>query len=230
MKLTVCELSDNPDQLNRDWDRLIDHVGGHSSDLVLLPEMPFYPWFAVNRQFDPAIWQDAVTAHDHWMQRLGELSVSTVLGTRPVNVGGRRINEAFVWQMEDGYHSAHTKRYLPDEEGFWEDSWYDRGDGDFSPIDVGQARIGFMICTEMWFMQHTREYGQDGIHLLAAPRATPAYSSDKWLAGGRAAAVVSGHSACLPTAPPPNKAGEEPAGLSVRMETCWLRPHPTNRL
>jgi N-carbamoylputrescine amidase len=109
-----------------------------------------------------------------------------------VNAGNKRLNEAFVWHQEYGYCGAHEKRYLPDEEGFWEASWYDRGAGDFSPIDVGQARIGFMICTELWFMQHAREYGQDGMHLLAVPRATPAYSSDKWLAGGRAAAVVSG--------------------------------------
>jgi N-carbamoylputrescine amidase len=34
--------------------------------------------------------------------------------------------------------------------------------------------------------------GQAGMHLLLSPRATPHESVDKWLAGGRAAAVASG--------------------------------------
>ena len=48
------------------------------------------------------------------------------------------------------------------------------------------------ICTELWFMEHARAYGQGGVHLLAVPRATPRETLDKWLAGGRAAAIVSG--------------------------------------
>ena len=52
--------------------------------------------------------------------------------------------------------------------------------------------MGFMICTEIWFLQHAREYGRRGVQLLACPRATLAASVGKWLAGGRVAAVVSG--------------------------------------
>ena len=50
-----------------------------------------------------------------------------------------------------------------------------------------------MICTEMWFMHHAREYGQEGnVHVVLCPRSTPYPTNDKWLAGGQAAAVVSG--------------------------------------
>jgi N-carbamoylputrescine amidase len=41
-------------------------------------------------------------------------------------------------------------------------------------------------------MEHARAYGQAGVHLLVVPRATPRQTLDKWLAGGRAAAVVAG--------------------------------------
>ena len=81
---------------------------------------------------------------------------------------------------------------MPNEEGYWEASWYERGDGDFEPIQAGSALLGFVICTDIWFFQHSRSYGKKGVHLIACPRATPRSTLDKWLVGGRATAVVSG--------------------------------------
>jgi N-carbamoylputrescine amidase len=91
-----------------------------------------------------------------------------------------------------GYKAVHHKYYLPDEEGWWEASWYERGEKDFTIIQSSRARIGFLICTELWFNLHAREYASQGIDLLVCPRATDITSVDKWIAGGRVAAVVSG--------------------------------------
>ncbi|MGD8305002.1 MAG: nitrilase-related carbon-nitrogen hydrolase, partial [Desulfobacterales bacterium] len=55
-----------------------------------------------------------------------------------------------------------------------------------------QAKVGFLICSELWFNQHARDYARQGVHLLVCPRATPKASVEKWIAGGRTAAVVSG--------------------------------------
>ncbi len=192
MRVTVCELNDAPDAFVRDWEQLVAHVKAESSQLVLLPEMPFSSWFATTNQFDPVLWQQAVGAHDVWLGRLVELVPAVVLGSRPVNEAGRRLNQGFVWDQTAGYRAAHLKYYLPNEDGFWEASWYERGDGSFIPISCGAARIGFQICTDLWFMQRSRAYGKAGVHLIANPRATARPTLDKWLVGGRAAAVVAG--------------------------------------
>lgn len=192
MKITVCQLHDEPEDFARDWEHLTAHVKAESSDLVLLPEMPFSPWFAVTPQFDPAVWEAAVAAHDRWLLRLTELAPAIVLGSRPVNRAGRRLNEGFVWDQVNGYRAAHLKYYLPNEDGYWEASWYGRGDGEFIPLACGKVRIGFQICTDLWFMQRARAYARAAVHLIATPRATPQSTVDKWLAGGRTAAVVSG--------------------------------------
>jgi len=192
MKVTVCELGDDAEDFSRDWEQLVTHVRGEGSDLVLLPEMPFYPWFAWRRHFDAVIWEAAVAAHDEWQARLPALAPAVVLGSRPVNREGRRFNEGFVWEPGTGYRAAHLKYYLPDEEGFWEASWYQRGDGRFAPIESGGAQIGFQVCTDLWFFERSRAYGQAGVHLLANPRATEKGTVEKWLTGGRVAAIVSG--------------------------------------
>ncbi len=191
LNVTVCQLHDNRTRFEDDWQKLTQHVKAQGSDVVLLPEMPFTRWFARTKQFDPDTWQEAVQAHERWQPRLAELGPAVVLSTRPLNGRGCRLNEGFVWESS-GERAAHTKYYLPEDPGFWEASWYDRGDGKFDVVEGRGLRIGFLICTEMWFFERARAYGKVGIHLLVTPRATGAESVDKWLAGGRAAAVVSG--------------------------------------
>lgn len=200
MKVTVCQLRNDPDRLAADWQALIAHVRDAASDLVLLPEMPFYPWPFRRSTFDPAVWQEAVAAHDRWQIRLTELAPAAVAGSRPVDDAGGRYNEGFLWENATdppAYRATHRKVHLPDEDGFWEASWYQRGDdhGDddpFRPAALGPARLGFLICTELWFMGRARAYGRAGVHLLLTPRATERRTVNKWLVGGRAAAIIAG--------------------------------------
>src|ERR671932_2823780 len=192
MRVTVCELNCGPTAFARDWERLSAYVQTQHSELVLLPEMPFYPWFAASRDFEGHVWQEPVSAHDAWQRRLAELPPAAVLGSRPVNRDGRRLNEGFCWSEDAGYRAAHHKYYLPDEEGYWEASWYDRGDGSFTPVRCGAALVGFEICTELWALDRARLYGKEGVHVIATPRATPKASAERWLVAGRAAAMVSG--------------------------------------
>lgn len=192
MKVTVCQLNDEPGELAKDWDGLVAHVKERASDLVLLPEMAFHPWLAKTRQVDLPAWEAAVAAHEMWLHNLAELSPASVLGSRPVHANGKRLNEGFAWEPGTGHRAAHTKFYLPDDEGFWEATWYERGDGAFDPMECRGVRVGFLICTELWFMERARAYGQAGVHIVACPRTTARDTVEKWLVGGRAAAVVSG--------------------------------------
>jgi N-carbamoylputrescine amidase len=154
--------------------------------------MGLAPWFARSREFDSGRWRAAVDAHArHLAERLADLGDAVVLGAAPVERDGRRLNEAFV-AGPDGARPAHLKYHLPDEEDFWEASWYERGDGRFETAEAAGARVGFLVCTEMWFGQRARAYGEAGAHLLAIPRCTPHESLDRWLAGGRTAAIVAG--------------------------------------
>jgi predicted amidohydrolase len=192
MKITVCELNDDPIAFEEDWQALTMHVRAKGSQLVVLPEMPFASWFALSPRYDAAVWQASVNAHEAWLGRLEELAPATVISTRPVDRGGKRLNEGFVWDQVEGYRPVHHKYYLPDEDGFWEASWYARGDGSFEPVQTRGVRLGFLICTEQWFMEHGRAYGKQGVHMIVTPRATGKPTVEKWLVGGRALAVVSG--------------------------------------
>lgn len=192
MRVTVCELRDDIQGFNDDWNALVRHVRDQRSKLVLLPEMPFHPWLARIRPYDEKVWQDAVEAHNRWLERLSELAPATVISSRPVNLNGKRLNEGYAWNQSHGYSPVHHKYYLPDDEGFWEASWYHRGDGEFTQIELDSHKLGMLICTEMWFMHRARAYGKAGVHVVAVPRATGRLTREKWLVGGRSSSVISG--------------------------------------
>lgn len=192
MKVTVCQFHDDPKAFEIDWQMLVAHVRIERSDFVLLPEMPFYPWFATSRTFNASVWNAAVAAHEEWEQRLHDLAPAVVAATRPVDFGNERYNEGFVWDEEDGVRGAHAKAYLPDEEGVWEASWYNHATPDFTPLEVKGVNVGFLICTELWCMDQARLYGLEGTQLVLTPRLTSAATLDKWLAAGRVAAVLAG--------------------------------------
>ena len=192
MKVTVCELPNDWTVQPKVQSALKDHLAQEGSELLLLPEMGFDRWLAAQDRVDPELWRAAVDRHLEWIDRLDEWGVAAVAGTRPALVDGKALNVGWVWSRESGHVDVHEKYYLPDEEGFYEATWYAMGNGMFQLAELCGLRVGFLICTEIWFTDRAREYAREGIDLLLCPRATPATSRSVWLAGGQAAAWVSG--------------------------------------
>ena len=190
MRVTVCEMPDDREEFVAAWEKLLAHVRDQQSDLVLLPELPFYAWMATTPQFDARVWQMACKAHEAMMQRLGEISASIVLGTYPLTEGALRLNRGFYWTPMGGYQGVHDKYYLPNEEGFYERCWFDRGRRDFTLARVQEIAIGFLICSEAMFNEWARSYGRQGANLIAVPRATGGH--ERWVVASRMAAIASG--------------------------------------
>jgi len=162
MRVTVCEMPDNRKAFEIAWEELIAYVRKQQSDLVLLPELPFYPWIASTPQFDAQVWQVAQEAHEAMMQHLRALAPSVVLGTHPLIEGELRLNRGFYWTSTGGYHGVHDKYYLPNEAGFYERCWFDRGCSGFSLARVQDIALGFLICSELMFNEWARHYGRQG--------------------------------------------------------------------
>jgi predicted amidohydrolase len=216
LKVTVCELNNDDGDFSKEWHYLIDHIKKEKSDLLLLPEFVFAPWFPFEKEFNQKVWQEAVKNHEEWKNRLKECAPAVVLGSGPVNSGGKRLNEAFIWDSSAGYKPAHYKYYLPDLRRFWEASWYHRGSGDFTPVKIKNAVIGFMTCSDIWFFQHSRNYGKSGAHIIACPRATSNASVERFITAGRTTSIVSG-AYCLSS----NRVSKEKNGWCLA-GTGWI--------
>jgi len=188
----VCELPDETARRDAAWTDLVRYLRASPTDVVVLPEMPFCDWEMFRkRTVDLAAWRSALAAHDTMVARLGELlHTGTVLASRPVELRGKRLNQAFAWTRDGGYRGARAKYYLPDEPDGWEASWFDRGDREFPPESAGSVKVGFQLCTELLFSQAAWEIGQQGGQLIAAPRATGGHR--RWPMAACLAAIMAG--------------------------------------
>jgi N-carbamoylputrescine amidase len=191
MRLTVCELPDEPERRAEAWAHLIRHLRGSPTDLLVLPEMPFVPWKVfTKRAVDPTVWQQTLDDHDALVLRFGELAAEIVVGSRPVEEAGRRLNQGFAWTRATGVQRARSKVYLPDAPDGWEATWFERGTLDPSPLTCRDVRVGFQMCTEMLFTELSWKIGQAGAHLIAAPRATGGHR--RWRLAACLMGIVSG--------------------------------------
>lgn len=192
MKVGVCEAHPNLQVGTEAWETLCETTIRERPDLFLLNEMPFGDWIAAAPEFDEGAWHGALEAHERGVQHLEELGVPVVAGSRAFELGGKRVNEAFVWSQEAGFEGVHTKQFFPNEEGYYEARWFEGGERHFRVFEAPGAKVGFLLCTEVMFNEHARRYGRDGAQLILSPRAVGHASLHRWKVAMRMAAIVSG--------------------------------------
>jgi N-carbamoylputrescine amidase len=169
------------------WSDLVARVERVRPDLLVLNEMPWGPWLAATLPVDDEAFDAACALSE---TAIGSLPASIVLGSRPARRDGHRVNEAFIWNR--GYRAVHTKQYFPEEPGFHEASWFERGSAGYQAHEVEGLRVGFLLCTEVMFNEKARHLGRAGVQILAVPRGTEAGTIWRWQVAMQMAAIASG--------------------------------------
>jgi N-carbamoylputrescine amidase len=191
MRITICELPHEPAALRPAWAGLCEHTARHGSELVLLPECAFVPALWELDAFDCRRWECALQLSEAWLGRLHELGAASVVGTRPIDVGGRPFDQGYIWTPASSVVPLRRKFFLPDEPGSWEARWFDDGDAEFPVFRAGALSFGLNICTELWALETYADYAGKA-QVVLSPRATSADTYAKWLAAGMVAAVRTG--------------------------------------
>jgi len=187
VKVTVCQLHSESAPFGRDWKSLGDHVRAECSQLVVLPELAFYPSFTHRKSFDPAVWQAAVAAHAEWQTRFGELAPAAVAGSRPIDFGNERYNEGFLWDPAHGLLSVHAKSCADPERRDTESVWYRSETPEFVPMEFNGVGVGFLIGAELLLVRQAQTYAAEGVKILIVPRQSSA--RDDWLPAGQETAI-----------------------------------------
>jgi predicted amidohydrolase len=209
IKVTICELSETRDEFLADWSALEKYIANERPRLLLLPEMPFGKWLAADRIVSETLKMESIEQHKKWINELEKLEADYIVYSTPEYFGNRFLNTAFVYSKLNGHQRLHSKAYFPEEPHFWEESWFDKPDPVvFNSFFLDGFSIGVLLCTELWFTEHGRKYGEQGIDLLLCPRATGEGSIEQWLNCGRTLAIISG-SYCLSS----NRSGKGDKGF-----------------
>jgi N-carbamoylputrescine amidase len=79
---------------------------------------------------------------------------------------------------------------LPQQEGGWEETWFDRGLQHAQPVHDGAFCYSELVCTELMVSTAARRLGQSGVQMIAAPRATGGHP--RWEVAARMTAIAAG--------------------------------------
>lgn len=189
MKVSICQLPDNLAPEHPAWSSWVRHIERERPQLALLNEMPFGPWIADREKYDQSVAAATVRAHEAALPALQALPTA-VLGSRPVRGKRALCNEAFLL-VGSLYQPVHHKHYFPEEQGFFERTWFDAERSGFDVVQCNGVRIGVLLCTELMFTEWARHYRRQGAHVIVAPRASTA-RTEHWDVAARMAAIVSG--------------------------------------
>jgi len=188
--VAACEFPDRADLATGMWRRLAVELGKSPVDLLVLPELAGVDSFWSSPTFDEAVWCQAAAAHETLEEHLRPIAAKRIVGTRAVAEGTKRWNETFLWTPERGLVRGRAKALLPQQEGGWEETWFDRGSQYPEAVRDGAFCFSEMVCTELMVSTAARGLGQSGVQVIAAPRATGGHP--RWEVAARMTAIAAG--------------------------------------
>jgi len=189
-RIATCEFPDRADEARAMWNRLASELARAPADLLVLPELAGVDSFWTSPVFKEDAWRRSVAIHATIGDELKRLAAKRVVGTRAVEVDGRRWNETFLWKAETGLMRGRPKAWLPQQEEGWEATWFDRGPQNVLPVRDGELCFAELVCTEIMVSTAARRLGQAAVQLIAAPRATGGHP--RWEVATRMAAIAAG--------------------------------------
>ncbi|MDH2350292.1 carbon-nitrogen hydrolase family protein [Bradyrhizobium sp. SSUT112] len=189
-RIATCEFPDRADAARKAWQRLRDELPDEPVDLLVLPELAGVDSFWAHPKFDEVAWRDAVAIHANLSDDLKRIRARRILGTRAIDVDGPRWNETFLWKPETGLRRGRPKAWLPEQEGGWEATWFDRGPQSVPAVRDDELCYAELVCTEIIVSEAARRLGQAGVQLIATPRATGGHA--RWEVATQMAAIASG--------------------------------------
>lgn len=188
--VATCEFPDRADLAEGMWRRLAVAFERQPVDLLVLPELAGVDSFWSSPTFDETVWRRAAAIHETLDEHLRRIAARRIVGTRAVAEGTRRWNETFLWTPEGGLARGRAKALLPQQEGGWEETWFDRGSQHAHPVRDGKLCYSDLVCTELMVSTAARRLGQSGVQVIAAPRATGGHP--RWEIAARMTAIAAG--------------------------------------
>ena len=147
----------------------------HGADLVLFPELTLSGYPPEDLLLRPRFLRDCEVA----LQRIAEgvHGIVAVVGW-PQAAGAVVYNAASVLR-DGGVAQTYRKRELPNYAVFDERRYFDVDpDGEPCVFDVGDVRLGLVICEDLWFPEPVAHTVAAGAQLLLVPNASP-FERDK---------------------------------------------------
>jgi N-carbamoylputrescine amidase len=144
-----------------------------STDLVILPELVFTPYFPFEENMDSfkhaiEITDPIFTLMADWAKQKEAVLVFPFFEKR---APGIYHNSAVIFERDGSIVHHYRKTHIPDDPGFYEKYYFAPGDSGIHAVQTSAGKIGLLICWDQWFPEAARLHALQGAEILIYPTA-----------------------------------------------------------
>jgi predicted amidohydrolase len=152
-------------EVDRNVEEVVTALTPIRAELVVLPELFATGYQFVSRQEAEALAEEVPSGKTcEGMVALARETGTTLVFGIAERQGSRVFNSAAVVNHH-GFVGVYRKTHLFHEEKMW----FDPGDTGFRVFDMGQVKIGVMICFDWWFPESARVLALKGAEIICHP-------------------------------------------------------------
>ncbi len=172
------------------------------ADLVVLPELPFQPWYPAQRKSSELVVSEPCS-------RQAELAAQAGLAVLGGGLSGGQ-NVACLWDSKGQRQLSYAKMHRPQEPGFWECDYFEPGQYPPKVCDALGFPLGVQLCSDIQRPFGASFLQAQGCGAILLPRATEVGTYEHWKLVIRATARM--HATYVATVNRPQPEGGVPLG------------------
>ncbi len=171
-----------------------DLAAQQDARIICFQELFNTPWFP--RNTDPEAHALAETIPGPTVDRLSEAArtwnAAVIVPLYERDSEGKGYNSAAVLDAKGDLKGVYRKVHVPHFPLWEERSYFEPGDLGFPVFDVGVARVGVLICWDVFFPEGARALALAGAQIIAAPTAAAFATHQRWETVLRSHAITNG--------------------------------------
>lgn len=144
-------------------------------DLVVFQELTLNPYACFIPRESNVEWQPEELStgktFNFSRQIAKDLKTKVVTSLYEKSPQGLGFNTAISVSENGELLSKTRKKHLPRTEGYFENTYFDEGDDDFSLVHIKKTKVATPTCWDQWFPELARIYGLQGAELIVYPTA-----------------------------------------------------------
>ncbi|MBE0448423.1 MAG: acyltransferase [Actinobacteria bacterium] len=165
MKVGFFQFAPTFGEIERNVEYVIERLSPVEADVIVLPELFSTGYQFVSREEVEALSEDI--PHGYTSHQLTELCREKgfyLVAGMAERSAGKVFNSAALFGP-DGHIVTYRKTHL----FFEEKLWFEPGDTGFLVFDIGDARLGLMVCFDWFFPESARTLAMMGADILCHP-------------------------------------------------------------
>jgi len=153
--------------------RLVQKARKQGAEIICLPELFKSDYFPQHKSQRPFEWAEKIPGSTSrlFSDLACELKAVLIVPLFEQSGKGRYYNSLIVINTDGRIIGQYRKMHLPNDPGFYEQYYFDKGNLGFEVFQTAYGKIGALICWDQWFPEAALTLALSGAQIIFYPTA-----------------------------------------------------------